>query len=802
MAYIKSRKHAVARAVPQLSGAAAATLMAFAMPAVAQTAPAASASTLPAISVQGSTAADYKADTSANPKYTAPLLDTPQTIQVIKEQVLREQGATNLTEALRNTPGAGAFYLGENGNTSTGDAIYLRGFDTSSSIFVDGVRDIGSVSRDTFNIEQVEVIKGAASSDIGRTAPTGYINMITKKPKLEDSFYGSLGFGSASYKRGTIDWNKSLSGPDGNGGMAFRLNAVTEDAGVAGRDMVKNSRTGIAPSLAIGLGSPTRMYFDYVHMKQSNIPDGGVPTIGLPGYTNPDAKGITRAPGRRTFLDYAQPVDSSNFYGTSSDFDHIQSDMFTARFEHDFSPNLSFRNTTRWGRTTQDYMLNAFMLGGYGATANGSRSNPAATAGFINTPNPLNPLGWTVTRNLPTNKNQTNEVIANQSSLTAKFNTGTVSHTLVTGLELSREKQSAINFYGQGFSGVATTLPMAGSWPVANLYNPNPYVVGYNRMPNGTGSNGRTDTVGAFVFDTMKFNEQWSLNVGLRHDYYNTGFDSTAQTLSVVRGVQRATVVPTSLSTSGHLTTGKIGAVFKPVDYGSIYVGYSTGAQPPGGSNFALAAGGTGNNANRTDFLPQKSKTAEIGTKWDLLNKKLSLTAALYRTDVANEVVQDTISQQYYQTGKKRVQGLELGVAGAITDAWGVSAGFSTQDTKIVSGPSVLADGSGALAYTPKNSFSAWTTYVLPFGLTIGGGARYNGKLLRGSDGAVGTPASIDAYWVFDAMASYRINKNVDLQLNVYNITDKDYVASINKSGYRYTPGTPRSARLTANFTF
>ena len=103
---------------------------------------------------------------------------------------------------------------------------------------------------------------------------------------------------------------------------------------------------------------------------------------------------------------------------------------------------------------------------------------------------------------------------------------------------------------------------------------------------------------------------------------------------------------------------------------------------------------------------------------------------------------------------------------------------------------------------TPKRAFTLWTTYQLPFGLTIGGGARYNGKLYRGTDGAVGTPAYVESYWVVDAMASYRINKNVDLQLNVYNLFDKDYVAAINKSGYRYTPGTPRSFKVTANFAF
>ncbi|MDZ4355512.1 MAG: TonB-dependent receptor, partial [Variovorax sp.] len=143
-----------------------------------------------------------------------------------------------------------------------------------------------------------------------------------------------------------------------------------------------------------------------------------------------------------------------------------------------------------------------------------------------------------------------------------------------------------------------------------------------------------------------------------------------------------------------------------------------------------------------------------------------------------------------------------LGVAGTITERWGMSAGFTTMDTKVQSGPNVTADGTNVLTYTPKNSFTAWTTYQFPFGLTVGGGARYNGKLHRGTDGAVGTPAYIDSYWVFDAMASYRINKNIDIQLNIANVFDKQYAAAINKSGYRYTPGIPRSARITANFAF
>src|SRR6478752_6475788 len=285
MAYIQSRKHDVVRALPPFgSAAAAATLIALAVPAMAQT----STNTLKEVRVEDSTADEFRVENSANPKFTAPLVDIPQVIQVIPEALMREQGATTLTEALRNTPGAGAFFLGENGSTNTGDSIFMRGFDASSSIFVDGVRDVGAISRDMFNIEQVEVVKGPSGTDVGRTSPTGYINLITKKPRLENSFSGSLTYGSADYGRGTLDWNRVISGADGSS-TAFRLNAVAEDGGVAGRDVVKNKRWGIAPSIAFGLNTPTRVYLDYLHVKQNNLPDGGVPTIGLPGYSTPDA---------------------------------------------------------------------------------------------------------------------------------------------------------------------------------------------------------------------------------------------------------------------------------------------------------------------------------------------------------------------------------------------------------------------------------------------------------------------------------------------------------------------------------
>ncbi|KQZ80209.1 catecholate siderophore receptor Fiu [Rhodanobacter sp. Root561] len=779
MTPIKSRKHPVAsrKQASTTSVLKAATLftgLALAFPAAAtDTTPAdftgaqvAQAKSLPGVQVEAVTGNDYRVDKLSSPKYTQPLLDTTQTISVITKELIQQQGATTLTEALRNSPGVGTFYVGENGSTNTGDSIYMRGFDTSGSIFVDGVRDLGSISRDVFNIEQVEVAKGPAGTDYGRTAPTGSVNLASKQPQLGDGISGSIGYGSGQHRRATADWNQTLGA-----NSAFRLNLMGQDSGSPGRDKVEANRWGVAPSLAFGLKTPTRVYIDFLHVQQNNLPDGGVPTLGLPGYSSPDAT--------RPFLADAPRVDPSNFYGTTSDHDDVKADMFTVIVEHDFTTDVALHNTTRWGRTHQDYLLTSFR----GDTAN------------LLTPDAADPSTWTIARSLPTYKNQTNRIVTNQTNLTASFDTGSVTHNLSAGIELTREKADTI--------GMAT---LAGSaWPAANLYHPEADVSGLLYGSNGADTHGQTDTEAAYLFDTLKFNEQWQVNAGLRLDHYQTDFDSM-----VVCGSRNApacgtlpagSVLPgVDADKSGNLPSYKLGVLYKPAANGSIYANFAVSQEPPGGNTLTLS--GSANSADNPNFDPQKARTVELGSKWDLLGERLLLTGALYRTTVTNDLVQDPVDLQYYQVGEKRVQGIELSMVGKLTDNWAVSAGYTTMDARVTNGKAVANDGSSDLAYTPKSAFTAWTTYHLPFNLTIGGGARYAGEMKRGTDGAIGTPAFTEAYWVFDAMASYPVNKHFDLQLNLYNLFDRDYVAAINKSGYRYTPGTPRAAMLTANIRF
>lgn len=761
MSHIKSTKHR-----PQPSALNQAVALALLLPAAAHAADVLTAEQermLPRVVVQGSAENDFKADKASSPKYTQPLVDTPQSVTVIKKELIDQQGAVTLTDALRNTPGVGTFFLGENGNTNTGDAIYMRGFDTSSSIYVDGVRDVGSVSRDVFNIEQIDVLKGPAGTDNGRGAPTGSVNLVSKQANMENAVSGTLVGGSARYKRGTVDVNRAL---DGDAGSALRVNAMAQDGGVPGRDVVHNKRWAVASSLAFGLNGPNRAYLNYLHVDQNNVPDGGVSTIGLPGYTSPDPK--------RPFIGSAAPVDPRNFYGSNSDFDDVTADMLTLRFERDIGGGMKLQNTSRWGKTDQFYVLTSYL----------------ASAANLLTPVQNDPSTWTVARSTRTVKDQTNAILTNQTAVTTDVNLGGIAHSFVGGLELTHETQK-----NYGYTGL-------GAMPAANVYRPNPAdpVTGKTMTRNGVFNDGRIDTISAYVFDTAKLSEQWHLNGGIRVDRLDIAYAGAAlSTATSHPALPVGTLVPTTLDLSKTLVNAKLAALYKPTAASSLYALAATSKQPPG-STLVLTT--SANNAANPKYDPQETRNLELGAKWDLLKQKLGLTAALYRTDVKNEVEQDPVDLQYYQTGRKRVEGVELGMNGELARGWLVSAGYTRMRTAVTAGRAITASGVNALTYTPKQAFTAWTSYTLPFGLKLGGGARFVDRLWRGTDGAIGTPAYADSYWVVDAMASYAISKNVDLRLNVYNLGDERYVAAINKSGYRYTPGAPRSANLTLAFQY
>nr|MBA2814651.1 TonB-dependent receptor Fiu [Candidatus Pantoea persica] len=485
-------------------------------------------------------------------------------------------------------------------------------------------------------------------------------------------------------------------------------------------------------------------------MQQYNTPDGSVPTIGLPHYSAPNA--ATAA------LNGVGKVNPHNFYGTDSDYDDSTTDSATIRFEHDINDSTNVRNTTRWSRVKQDYLLTVVM---------GGASN-------IIQPNPADVGSWQWAR-LENTKDVSNRILTNQINLTTKFATGSLDHDFSAGVEFTRENQ--INY------GVNAITP-----PAVNIYHPvsNLCVGGLDR--NGANANRQSDTFGIYAFDTLQITRDFELNGGIRLHNYHTEYDSATACGTPITTVDTAK--------SGNLVNWKAGALNHLTDSGNLYVNYAISQPPPGGSSFTLAQSGTSNNANRTDFKLQKAETSEIGTKWEVLDKRLLLNAALFCTDVENEVAQND-DGTYSQYGKKRVEGYELSMMGNITPDWQVIAGYTLQHASVRNGGAVAQDGSADLPYTPEHTFTLWSNYQATDALSVGGGAMH-----RGSDGVVGTPSSTDGYWVADAKLGYKVNNNLYLQLNVYNLFDTHYVASINKSGYRYHPGEPRTFLFTANVHF
>lgn len=748
MAHIKSRKHGAAC---RLHCSTAVALAFIALPAAVHAQQkdetvTKRAETLPQITVKGSAPENYKADTVASPKFTQPLVDTPQTISVIKKELLQQQAATTLEEALTNTPGI-TFQLGEGGNTQTGDSIFMRGFDTSGSIYIDGVRDLGGISRDTFNLEQIEVVKGPSGSDNGRGTSSGYINLVSKSPQLRDITAGSVIVGTDDRQRATVDLNRKLN--LGIPGVAFRLNLLAQDYDVPGRDMVNSKRLAIAPSLAFGLGTATRTIIGYQHAKQENIPDGGVPTFGLPdyGYGN-----LARGPA----------VKSSNYYGLDGDRNDITIDMITAKIEHDIGPGTTIRNTTRFGRSKQDLVLTG--------------------VGGVVAPVGADPSTFTTSRSRQ-GRIQTNEIATNQTNLTTEFDTGFIKHTLSAGLEFIYEKQKIESAVGP-------------SGARANLYAPNRFDVVAMPQYLGAYTDGNTFTTALYAFDTLKLSDRWMLNGGIRWEKFKTKTESA----SIPRGTTTPVASP-NRELSDTLLSWKIGAVFKPASNGSIYAGWSTSFQPPGGSNFALSA--NANNQSNANLDPQEGTNLELGTKWDLFDNRVSATAAIYRSENKKELISDgAVIPTYSQLGKRRVDGVELGLVGMITPNLNISTGLAYMDSKIVRG--TRNNEGGVIVFSPKMTFTSWLTYKLPNGLTIGGGARYVDTAARSSNvnQASTNLSTMPDYWVANAMTSYEVNKNLSLQLNVNNVFNKKYIARINSGGSRYQPGIERNALLTANLKF
>ncbi|WP_375780488.1 TonB-dependent receptor [Bradyrhizobium sp. ma5] len=730
-------------------------------------------------------AAPYKGDRlQASGKYPEPILNTPKSVTVLTKDVLEDKNATSLKSAILSTAGV-TLGTGEGGN-AFGDRFFIRGFDARNDIFIDGVRDAGVSVRENFFTEQVEILRGPGSSFAGRGTTGGAINIVTKQATTENSFYNmDTSFGTDRTKRVTLDVNQVISPT-----LAIRAGGLFQDAGVAGRSYVTDNRDGGFVAATWKPVDAVKISGNYIHTELTGIPDFGVP------YYRPSTASTAGGP----FPDFG--VNRNNFYGfVNRDFFRTGQDIGTINAEVQITPDLTISNKIRESRSTQKYIGTL-------------PESPTLAAGAPFT-------AYTLSAN-PQSRFQVTDVFANQTEATYKSVDGLgFKHTTTAGVEYDNERSSIDSFTGLASEITTGTSSFTGSGSLSGVSVFNPQ---YTNIPftNSASLSGRPtkigiDTVSGYVMDSANYNDFVILNGGVRYDDYTiktSGYGTVNGVANVFGQQQQDYGMPNF----------NLGLTLKPLPNGSVYAAYATSSNPVGAEfdGTSIQYGGIApvlnGNPNQI-FGPEKNKAIEVGTKWELFDRHLLVTAALFQTEKENaresmNVTAATATAACpYPAGTTgtvscisagaayRIRGIDLGVGGKITDKWSVFGGLVLMQSEVTKSNippanTILYTSNVGLplANVAHQSFSMLSKYQLTDMWEIGGQAVYRSKMYGGTFLAANQGTSIPSYWRFDAFAEAKIDKHWTVKLFVNNIFDKRYYDALYQSAAPFVLEAPGRA--------
>jgi catecholate siderophore receptor len=511
---------------------------------------------------------------------------------------------------------------------------------------------------------------------------------------------------------------------------AFRLNLMGTEGGVAGRDIAHNRRYGIAPSLAFGLGTPTRVTINFLNQQADDIPDYGIPWL----------------------FNQPAPVDRHNYYGfADGNYLRTRDNIATLRAEHDFNANISIRNQTRYARYSRDVLITEPQI-------------PAGTT--VSTPL----ASIQITRN-ELASNSIEAFAANQTDATFKFQTGSIRHTLISGLELDREDSDP-------------TRPRFTGVPATSLLNPDPYQAFAGVATINTIVNTRGNTIAGYVMDTAKLGEHWQLNGAFRFDRFDAHY---TQAVAPAAGFNRI----------DHLPSLRGSVVYKPIVPLSIYVSAGNSYNPSAESLSLSAA--------TANLPPEENHTYEGGVKWNLTHPGLSLRTAVFRTDKLNAREPDpNNSLLNVLAGRQRVNGFQAEVSGHVTSRWETHTSYAWLDATLVSSAYYPAAIGAQLANVPRYTVAMWNTYQLPWNTRIGAGSNFVGARTASStvplDPVTGLVKQAPGYWVFKAMIEHKINEYATVHANVNNLFDRYYYDQLHPA--HVILGPARNALIGIRFRF
>jgi catecholate siderophore receptor len=726
---------------------------------------------------------DSVTDSVSLTKFTEPLLTTAQSITVIPQFVVKDEGVTTLRDTLRNVPGI-SLAAGEAG--AQGDNLTIRGFTARNDIFLDGIRDFGSYYRDTFNYEQVEALEGPAGIQFGRGSTGGVVNQESKVPTVQQFANVEAMFGTDKTRRITADLNsRELNAA---GGTAFRLNLMGQESGVAGRDFAEIRRWGVAPSVSIGLSTMTRATLNYVHLQENDTPD-----YGLPWFNNAVAPG---------------PIRHSYYGFPDENYLQTNDDILTLKVEHEFSPSVNLHmiaraaNYPRQAQITEPQICSnapaSVPVGGIVAALPTSAVNTALPCPYTASSDPS-----TIVVNR--NQIQTKSVEGNlwdQTEVTARFKVLGFKNSLVAGVEGGQEISNPIRS--------SYTINKINTVPSTSLVDPNaqqPFAgTGYIASIVHT----KSESVGAYFVDTVKLGNLFEVSGGVRWDRFDTGYNLW-QPKPLAGGVVTAPVAP--ISRVDEQPSYRAAFVYKPSSHGSVYFDYGTSFNP-GAESLSLSVGLANSSA-----APEENETYEAGVKWSFLNERLMAEGAVFRTEKDNARETDpTNANNIVTAGDQLVKGVQFSMVGRLPQGMDIVAGYAYLDSAVIYSKFFPASVGYPLANVPKQTFNLFVTHRLPWRLNAGLGGNYVASRTASSTvpfvstGYAPNPngpgfvvmsvamKQVPGYWLFDAMLKRPITERLELQANVNNILNRYYIDLPHPS--HLIPGAAANALIGINFKF
>jgi catecholate siderophore receptor len=676
----------------------------------------------------------YKQDTSTLPKLAVPIIEVAQSINTISEQELQDRAVTDLNQALHTVPGV---TIGAGEFKSIGNSPTIHGFVARTDMFLDGIRDYGDYYRDPFNIESIEVLEGPAGVLFGRGSTGGVIEQGSKLPKLQSFVAGTLTGGTDDTRRATLDINEPLAML--GEGAAFRLNAMGHEADVTDRDVVQSSRWGVAPSLALGLGTPTRLSVASFHQYNDDIPDYGIPYFG----TRP------------------APVPRNNFYGFRSDYMRTRTDIATVELEHDFSESVTIQNQARYASYARDFRFSEPLI---------ATTIPLTT--------PLSQVK--VTRN--DNRGQSvDSMLWDQLFATIHWQFARVENISIVGIEGGHERATP-QFYNS--SGVPSTPLLTP--------NENQQFTATSTYPRYT-THLTANSVAPFVLDTVKLGARWEATLGFRWDYFDADYTDNNFSTTQPGVILEHDVIPHT----DELGSYRAALTYEAASNGNVYLAFGTSFNPSA-EDLSLISSSRSFSLNNAELRPEKNRSYELGSKWAFAQGRLDVSGAVFRLEKENARVPDPANVLLnILAGAEQVDGAEMRIEGQITASWRVDAGYEYLDSKMTESAKGAAPVGSPLMNTPRHALTFWTVYEVLPRLEMGGGGRFVGSQYTQNVPPIKT---VPEFWTFDAMAKYALTPNVGAQLNVNNLTNRYYYDQLHF--FHVVPGPGRTALLTLSIRF